>query len=231
MIELFYYTSPNGRKAALALEETGLPYQVTWVDITAGEQHTDWFRQINPNAKIPAIVDHDGPDGRPLPVFESGAVLEYLAAKSGTLLPREPAQQWRARCWVYWQVANQGPMCGQAAHFVTHAAHQGLVEEYATERYRREAARCYQVLEDALVGQDYLAGEYSIADIACFPWTRVARGHGVDLADYPRVRDWSDTISARPAARRQPVDQRDDAAKQHRYSAEQWAVLFGTTPG
>lgn len=203
MIELYYYTSPNGRKAALALEETGLPYETVWVDITAGDQHQDWFRRINPNGKIPAIVDRDGPNG-PLAVFESGAILEYLAAKSGQLLPEDPAERWRARCWVYWQVANQGPMCGQAAHFVSHARERGIRDDYATERYTREAGRCYQVLEQALADREFLAGEYSIADIACFPWTNSAlRIPTIGTLDpWPNLVRWRAELNARPAVQR-----------------------------
>ena len=199
MIELFYYTSPNARKIVIALEELGLPYETRWVDLSHGDQHTPDFQRINPNGKIPAIIDHDGPAG-PLTLFESGAILEYLAEKTGRLLPADPARRWQARCWVFWQVANQGPMLGQAAHFVTHAANHGVDDEYARTRYVNEAKRCYSVLDRALDGRAWLAGEYSIADIACFPWTRVAKGHGIDVSAYPNVSRWSAAIAARPAA-------------------------------
>lgn len=230
MIELYYYTGPNARKIHLALEELGLEYSIRWVDITAGEQHTPEYRAINPNGKVPAIVDHDGPGGRPLVLFESGAILEYLADKTGRLLPADPALAWQARAWVHWQVANQGPMAGQAAHFLNYAAGRGVHDDYATERYREQARRCYEVMEGQLADRPYLAEEYSIADIACFPWTRVAKGHGVDLADFPAVSAWSDAIRARPAASAPAPDQRDPAAKAFAYTDDQWRELFGTVP-
>ena len=227
MIDFFYYPSPNARKALIALEELELPYTVRWVDITKGDQHQPEFRAINPNGKVPAIVDHDGPSGRPLRLFESGAILEYLADKTGRLLPGDAAKAWEARAWVYWQAANQGPMAGQATHFLQYAADRGVDDSYARDRYRREAARTYDVLNTRLDGRDYLVGEYSIADIMCFPWTRVADGHGVSLDDYPAVKAWSERIKARPAAKVRIEDRRDEAARQSAFTDEQWEQLFG----
>lgn len=226
MIELFYYTSPNVRKVLIALEELGLPYRVTWTDITAGAQFEPAYVAVNPNSKVPAIIDHDGPGGRPLPLFESGAILLYLAEKAGRLLPEDPRRRWEATCWVMWQVANQGPMAGQAAHFLSHAPKHGIVDEYAQGRYLGEARRLYQVLDTQLARDEFLAGEYSVADIACFPWTRVAAGHGVDVGDFPHVAAWAARIAERPAAKVRIADPREAAARSGTYSDEQFKTLF-----
>ncbi|TQC49791.1 glutathione S-transferase [Rhodococcus sp. WS4] len=226
MIDLYYYTSPNVRKVLIALEELGLDYQIVWTDISEGDQFESEYVEINPNSKVPAIVDHDGPDGRRMAIFESGAILLYLAEKTGRLLPEDPIARQEVLCWLFWQVANQGPMAGQAAHFVSHAPKQGIDNPYARNRYAGEVARLYRVLDDRLADRDYLAGEYSIADIATFPWTRVAAGHGVDVADYPNVKAWADRISARPAAKVRISDPREEKARNHVYSAEQFKTLF-----
>ncbi|MDF3310478.1 glutathione S-transferase N-terminal domain-containing protein [Rhodococcus sp. T2V] len=226
MIDLYYYTSPNVRKVLIALEELGLDYQIVWTDISEGDQFESEYVEINPNSKVPAIVDHDGPGGRRLAIFESGAILLYLAEKTGRLLPEDPIARQEVLCWLFWQVANQGPMAGQAAHFVSHAPKQGIDNPYARKRYAGEVARLYRVLDDRLADRDYLAGEYSIADIATFPWTRVAAGHGVDVADYPNVKAWADRISARPAAKVRISDPREEKARNHVYSAEQFKTLF-----
>lgn len=230
MIDLFYFVSPNARKIHMALEELGLPYEVRWVDISRGDQFDPDYLRVNPNGKIPAIVDHDGPGGRPIALFESAAILLYLTEKTGRLLPADPAARWEAICWTVWQVANQGPGLGQATHFTTYAPQHGHVIEYARQRFGAEAERVYRVLEGRLAGREYLAGEYSIADIACFPWTRLGKGHGIDLADYPAVKAWSDRISARPSARARVEDRRGDDAKNFRYTPEQYRRLFGVDP-
>ena len=227
MIDLYYYTSPNVRKVLIALEELELPYEIKWTDISAGEQFDPWYLAINPNGKVPAIVDHDGPGGRPLALFESAAILLYLAEKSGKLLPSGPASRWEAICWTVWQVANQGPMAGQAAHFVSYAPQQGINDEYAAGRYTTEVRRLYSVMEQRLRRDDYLAGEFSIADIACFPWTRVAAGHGVDVrTDFPRVADWMDRIGRRPSAKVKISDPREEKARKNEYTSEQFQTLF-----
>ncbi len=231
MIDLYYYTSPNARKVLIALEELGLPYRICWTDITAGDQFTEEYQQINPNGKIPAIIDHDGPGGRALTVFESAAILLYLADKTGSLMPAAPARRWEATCWLVWQVASHGPMVGQAAHFLSHAPKQGIHDEYAANRYRREATRIYQVLERKLSQENYLAGEFSMADIACFPWVRVAAGHGIDLADFPAVSCWVERISARPSAKVRLTDPREGTAAKSEYTPEQFATLFRSDPG
>ncbi|MGH3087427.1 MAG: glutathione S-transferase family protein, partial [Rubrobacteraceae bacterium] len=225
----FYYTSPNARKVVMALEETGLEYSIRWVDIGSGDQHTPEYRRINPNGRIPAIVDRDGPGGEPITLFESGAILHYLAEKTGKLLPSDPAERWRAICWVHWQVANQGPMLGQASHFVSHVKSRGISDSYARDRFVREADRLYRVLDEGLGEREFLAGEFSIADIACFPWVRVAKGQGIEVADYPAVEAWSGRVSARPSATVKIPDQRDEATKSYKYTDEQWEILFGST--
>jgi GST-like protein len=227
MIELFYYTSPNVRKVLIALEELGLPYEISWTDISAGEQFAPGYLKINPNGKVPAIVDHDGPGGRPLALFESGAILLYLAEKTGRLLPADPGRRWEAICWTIWQVANHGPIAGQAAHFVSHAPRHGIEDAYAAGRYTGEVRRLYGVMDLRLQDADYLAGEFSIADIACFPWTRVAAGHGVDVtAEFPHVAGWMARISARPSAKVRIDDPREDKARRSDYTAEQFQTLF-----
>lgn len=232
MIELYYYTSPNARKALMMLEEIGLPYEVRWTDIGAGDQYADSYAAVNPNRKIPALVDHDGPGGRSITVFESGAILLYLAEKSGRLLPLDPLRRSTVIQWLFWQTSSQGPLLGQAAHFVSHAANRGLEIGYAIERYRREAQRLYAVLDARLADRDYIEGEFSIADIAAFPWVRVAKGQGVSLDDFPNVKRWCDAIAQRPSARKK-LD-RDDATKQaaklNYATDETWNVLFGGKP-
>lgn len=231
MIDLYSFLGPNVRKIVMALEELGLPYRVVWVDITAGEQFAESYRAVNPNAKVPALVDHDGPGGRVV-LFESAAILLYLADKTGRLLPADPQRRWTAVSWVAWQVANQGPMAGQATHFLRYAPEQGIDVDYAKERYGREIRRLYEVLDERLTGRDYLADEFSVADIACFPWVRVARGHGVDVADYPGVAAWSDRIAARPSA---SVKLRDpatgDTERTGPFTAAQFATLMRSGPG
>jgi GSH-dependent disulfide-bond oxidoreductase len=231
MIELYYYPSPNVRKVLIALEELGLPYEIRWTDIREGDQFRPDYLAVNPNGKVPAIVDREGPSGRPLPVFESGAILLYLAEKTGRLLPADPERRWQAVAWTVWQVANQGPMAGQAAHFVSHAPKAGIDDEYARGRYVGEVKRLYGVMETALADRDYLAGEFSIADIACFPWTRVASGHGVDVAEFPRVHEWGGRIGARPSARVRVTDPREDLAREQRYTDEQFRTLFRPPTG
>lgn len=236
MIDFYYFTSPNSRKVLIALEECGLPYEIRWTDITRGDQFRPEFVAVNPNSKVPAIVDRHGPGGRPLRLFESAAILLYLADKTGRLLPTDPAARWEAICWTVWQVANQGPGAGQAGHFLNYAPDvdepgHAAAYDYPRRRYGAEVARCYRMLEDRLTGRDYLVDDQlTIADIACFPWTRVAKGHGIDLADYPAVQGWSDRIATRPSATVKVEDRRSEDVKNFRYTEEQRAVLFRTEP-
>ena len=199
MIDLHTWTTPNGRKVSIMLEETGLPYRVTPVNIGNGEQFAPDFLAISPNNRIPAIVDHDGPQGQPMPLFESGAILLYLAYKTGKFLPTDVTQQFQVIQWLMFQMGGIGPMLGQAHHFLR-AAPEPV--PYAIERYTTEARRLYKVLDQQLQGQPYLAGEYSIADIATYPWIARHEWHKVDLGDFPGVKQWFERVGARPAVQR-----------------------------
>ena len=194
MIDLYTWSTPNGRKVSIMLEECGLPYRVHTVNIGAGEQFKPEFLAINPNNRIPAIVDADGPDGKPLPLFESGAILIYLAEKTGRFYPQK--NKYIVLQWLMFQMGGVGPMFGQAHHFMR--AKRDEIP-YGTERYGAEAKRLYGVLEQRLSEAAYLADEYSIADIATYPWVARHEWHRVDLAGFPAVKRWYDTIGARPA--------------------------------
>lgn len=205
MIDLYYYKSPNGRKALIALEEVGLPYQVHWLDISKGEQFSTDYLMISPSGKIPAIVDRGGFGGE-VAVFESAAILIYIADKTGKLLSTAGAARYRTLSWLSWQIGSQGPMLGQATHFFSHARNYGIEIPYAIDRYNGEARRCYKTTEDHLKQNEWFGTEFSIADIALFPWTRTAKGQGIDLAEYPNVKAWSDRIASRPAANVKPSE-------------------------
>lgn len=200
MITLHTWGTPNGYKISIALEELGLPYEVRKVNITRNEQFDPAFLALNPNNKIPVIVDDEGPGGKPITLFESGAILIYLAEKSGRLLPADQQARYEALQWLMLQMGSIGPMLGQAHHFLRFAPE---VIPYAIERYSKEAIRLYGVLNGHLQGRDWLAGEaYSIADIATFPWIARHEWQGIDLARYPEVKRWFDAIAARPAVQR-----------------------------
>ncbi|UJB33362.1 glutathione S-transferase family protein [Chromobacterium sp. Beijing] len=199
MIDLYTWGTPNGRKISIMLEELELPYAVHTVDIGKGEQFAESFLAISPNNKIPAIVDSEGPDGRPLAMFESGAILQYLAEKLGRLLPAAGAARYEALQWLMFQMGGFGPMLGQAHHFLRYAPEK---LPYAQKRYHDEALRLYGVLDRQLAGRDYVAGEYGVADIALYPWAARHDWHQVDLAAFPRVSDWFQRVGERPAVRR-----------------------------
>jgi GST-like protein len=199
VIDLYTWTTPNGRKVSIMLEEVGLPYRVHPIDISKGAQHTPEFLAINPNGRIPAIIDGDGPGGKPIRIFESGAILIYLAEKTGKLLSADPRQRMETLVWLMFQMGGIGPMFGQAHHFLR-AAPEPV--PYGIERYTKETRRLYGVLERRLGEASYLAGEYSIADIATYPWVARHTFHKVDFAAYPNVKRWFDAISARPAVAR-----------------------------
>jgi GST-like protein len=226
MIDLYYYRTPNGRKPLIMLEETGLPYRLRIVDIRRGDQFTPEFLAISPNNRMPAIVDHDGPGGEPISVFESGAILLYLARKTGRFLPQDPARRWVALQWLCWQVAEQGPMAGQATHFTTYAPDRGIVEDFAQRHFHDAIARVYAELDRQLAGRDYIADEYSIADMANFPWCRTAKGHGIAIEDYPNVAAWVARVGDRPAVKKKPPDETD--MKTVRHDDEAWHILFGS---
>jgi GST-like protein len=199
MIDLYTWSTPNGRKVSIMLEEVGLPYRLHPVDITQGEQHRPEFVAISPNAKIPAIVDAEGPDGQPMALFESGAILIYLAEKTGKFLSAEARTRYVTLQWLMFQMGGIGPMFGQAHHFLKFAPEP---VPYGIERYGKEARRLYGVLDARLSEVSYLAGEYSIADIATYPWVARHEWQGVELADFPNVKAWFDRIGARPAVQK-----------------------------
>lgn len=200
MIHLYTWRTPNGRKVSILLEETGLPYIVHPVNIGEGEQFKPEFLALNPNGKIPAIVDEDGPGGGAFSLFESGAILIYLAEKSGMFLPSAPRSRYSVLQWLMFQMGGVGPFFGQAHHFLRYAPEP---IPYAIERYRKETRRLYGVMDGELAKRAYLAGEaYTIADIATYPWVARHEWHQVELGDFPHVKRWFDAISARPAVQR-----------------------------
>ena len=199
-IQLFGFDTPNARKISVALEEMGLPYQVNIVDITKDEQFDPAFLKISPNNKIPAIVDADGPGGRPISVFESGAILIYLAEKTGLFMPRDPAARVAVLEWLMFQVGGFGPMPGQVHHFIALADESN--RRYGLERFSAETRRLYGVMERRLAEQEYFAGELSIADFAILGWVWRHERHRVDLADFPHVQRWYRALMARPAVAR-----------------------------
>lgn len=225
MIDLYFSPTPNGLKIRLFLEETGLPYRLVPVRLSAGEQFAPAFLAISPNNKIPAIVDHAPLHGaEPLPVFESGAILHYLAEKSGQLLPADSRARLEAMQWLFWQVAGLGPMAGQAGYFRVYASEP---QPAAIERYTREVSRLYGVLNRRLEGRDYLAGgAYSIADIACYPWVVPHAAHGQTLSAFPNVARWFERIQQRPATQRVYDSVEDVYTKKQDLSAEARQVLF-----
>ena len=186
MIELHYFPTPNGWKVSIALEELGLPYQVVEVNIGRGDQFKPEFLALSPNNRMPAIVDHEPAfGGPPVSIFESGAILMYLAQKTGRLLPDDPRRRWAAVEWIFWQMANQGPMCGQAGHFRNYAPQAG--QEYGRKRYGDEAHRLYRVLDTRLEGRDYVADEFSMADIICWPWIYLRDHHAQTFDAFPNL--------------------------------------------
>ena len=199
MIDLYTWTTPNGRKVSIMLEELALPYRVHPVNIGQGEQFRPEYLKINPNGKIPSIVDPEGPDGRPIAMMESGAILIYLAGKTGRLFPQADRAKYEALQWLMFQMGGVGPMFGQTHHFLR-AAKEPV--PYAIERYMKETRRLYGVLNERLKDHDYLADGYSIADIATYPWVARYEWHKTDLNDFPHVKRWFDSMSARPAVQR-----------------------------
>jgi GST-like protein len=225
VIELYFWPTPNGQKIPIMLEECGLSYQVKPVNMLRGEQFRPSFLKINPNNKIPAIVDHEGPDGAPITLFESGAILQYLAEKSRRFLPRDRRARYVVLQWLNFQVANVGPMFGQCGHFLGYAPRR---IRYAIDRYRNETLRLYGVMDRRLAEAPYLGGAYSIADMATWPWVRVRWLHEIELAQFPNVARWYHDIESRPAvqramsvlARREKIGSPDAKARE---------ALFGRT--
>ncbi|MCU4519627.1 glutathione S-transferase N-terminal domain-containing protein [Acinetobacter schindleri] len=199
MIDLYYWGTPNGHKITIALEEMGLPYQILPVNILENDQFQPDFLAISPNNKIPAIVDQDGPDHRSISIFESGAILQYLGRKTGLFYPNDEIKRIQVEQWLMWQMGGLGPMLGQNHHFSRFAPER---IPYATERYVNETKRLYGVLDKQLIGQDYVTGEYSIADMAIFPWLLRYEWQGIDLADYPEISRYIERMQARPAVQK-----------------------------
>ncbi len=199
LIDLYTWSTPNGRKVSIMLEELALAYNVHPIDIGKGDQFGANFVAISPNSKIPAIVDSEGPEGKPSPLFESGAILLYLADKTGRFLSQKKTERFEAIQWLMFQMGGVGPMFGQVHHFLR-AAPEPV--PYAIERYSKETRRLYAVLNAHLASREWLAAEYSVADMATYPWVARYEWHKVDLADFPNVKRWFDMISARPAVQR-----------------------------
>lgn len=197
MIDLYYWPTPNGHKITIFLEEAGLPYSLRPIDIARGDQFKPDFLKIAPNNRIPAIVDHAPADGgADVSIFESGAILVYLAEKTGLFLPRDMRQRAKVLEWLFWQVGGLGPMAGQNHHFGRYAPAR---IPYAIDRYRNETARLYGVLDRQLAGRSFIAEHYSIADMACYPWIAPHTDQGQDLDDYPHLKRWYESLRARPA--------------------------------
>jgi GST-like protein len=211
VIDVYTWTTGNGRKVPIFLEETGLPYRLHMVNIRAGEQFKPDFVKICPNSKIPAIIDQDGPGGKPLSLFESGAILIYLGDKTGRLIGSDTAGRYRVIEWVMFQMANVGPLFGQANHFLNKTPEK---IPYAIERYVTEAKRITMVMEKRLGEVEYLAGDYSIADIASYVWLRNPKNEGITLDDYPNLKRWFNAVDARPAVQRAHKAV-EEAAKQY----------------
>jgi len=230
MIDLYYWTTPNGHKITIFMEETGLPYTLHPINIGKGDQFQPEFLRISPNNKIPAIVDREPRDGgAPLSLFESGAILHYLAEKTGQLLSTDFRRCWETLQWVHWQMGNLGPMAGQNHHFV-HYAPEEL--PYAIDRYVKETNRLYAVLNKRLCDREYIAGEYSIADIAAYPWV-IPQRQRQNIDDFPHLKRWKETIAARPAVKRAyEIAKRinpSSASPTRNFTEKEKKVLFGQT--
>ncbi len=224
MIELSYWTTPNGHKITIFLEESGTPYKIISIDISKGAQFTPEFLAIAPNNRIPAIVDTEPADnGAPISIFESGAILEYLAEKTGRFLPRAARDKYTVLQWLYWQMAGLGPMAGQNHHFVTYAPER---IPYAMERYINETHRLYGVLNKQLEGQEFIAGAYSIADMACYPWIVPHERQQQRLEEFPHLARWFHAMAARPAVQRAYALAKE-VSENPTITPESRALLFG----
>jgi GST-like protein len=224
MIDLYYWTTPNGHKITIFLEEAGLPYNIKPVDIGKGQQFAADFLAISPNNRIPAIVDHEPADGKgPLDIFESGAILQYLAEKTGKFLPGDLRGRTEVLKWLFWQMGGLGPMLGQNHHFRNYAAEKIL---YAIERYVKETERLYGVLDERLADRPFISGDYSIADMACYPWIVPHNNQGQDLDDFPNIKRWFETIRQRDAVQA-AYAVAETINKSPTMTQEAKAILFG----
>lgn len=207
-IELYFWPTPNGRKISIMLEECGLDYQVRFVNIGKGDQFKKDFLALSPNGRMPALVDHDSQDGKSLSIFESGAILQYLGRKTGQFYPTEESRRIEVEQWLLWQMAGLGPMAGQCHHFRNYAP---VKVEYGIERYTNETNRLYGVLDSRLSDRDYMAGDYSIADMATYPWAKLWKNQGQDIAEFPNVDRWLERLGAREAVQRGMALGREEA--------------------
>ena len=224
MIDVYSWATPNGHKIHIMLEETGLEYRVHGINIRNGDQFKPEFLKISPNNRIPAIVDHDGPSGKPLSLFESGAILLYLASKTGKFLPADLHERWSCMQWLMWQMGGVGPMFGQANHFRRYAKEK---INYAIDRYTNEANRLVNVLDKRLADSRFVAcGEYTIADMAIFPWMRGSENRGIDLDAYPNAKRWFEEIDARPAVKR-GVQVLASSHETQPHDDKSWEIMFG----
>jgi len=224
MIDLYYWPTPNGWKISIFFEEAGIDYRVVPVDISRGEQFAPEFLKISPNNRMPAIVDPDGPDGKPIALFESGAILIYLADKFGRFLAKEPRARYEAIQWLMWQMGNVGPMFGQAGHFVRYAPEK---IPYAIDRYSNEARRLCRVLDKRLADREFVAGDYSIADMAIFPWVHALERLVGGFDDVPHAAAWVERLRARPAVARGLAVLEDTRRPVSELSEETRSILFG----
>lgn len=222
-IELYYWPTPNGWKITIMLEELEVPYEIKYVNIGAGDQFEPDFLKIAPNNRMPAITDPEGPGGEPISVFESGAILQYLGRKFGKFYPADERARVAVDEWLFWQVGNLGPMAGQAHHFRQYAPEQLT---YAIERYTNECNRLYGVMNTRLADRDYLAGDYSVADMACFGWIVPYKRQGQDLEEFPRLRDWFNRMKERPAVSR-GVDIGKEYRRNVAHDEKARKILFG----
>jgi GST-like protein len=223
MIDVYYWPTPNGHKVTIFLEETGLEYKIIPINIAKGDQFAPEFLAISPNNRTPAIVDHDGLGHAPITVFESGAILLYLAGKTGRFMPKEVRGAYAVIEWLMFQMASVGPMLGQAHHFRRDAPEK---VRYAIDRYTNEAHRLYGVINKRLAEVPYLAGPYSVADMATYPWLRPHQIQGQNLADFPHLKRWHDAVEARPAVRRGVAVMAPGPALTP-HDPEAWSNLFG----
>jgi GST-like protein len=223
-IELYYWPTPNGFKISIMLEECGLPYKLIPVNISIGEQFKPDFLKISPNNRMPAIIDPDGPGGKPISVFESGAILQYLGRKTGKFYPKDERARVEVEQWLFWQMGGLGPMAGQTHHFRNYAKE---TLQYAIDRYVNEVHRLYGVMNKRLANRKFLAGDYSIADMACIGWANLWKNQGQDIEEFPNLKKWIERVKARPAVQRgmklgielrQGIDMKDPKVQ---------AVLFG----
>ena len=225
MIDLYYWPTPNGWKITILFEELGLDYRVVPVDILNGDQFEPEFLKFSPNNKMPAVIDPDGPGGEPISIFESGAILLHYAEKFGRFVPADTRGRVEVLQWLFFQMGHIGPMLGQNHHFRVYAPEK---IPYAIDRYTNEATRLYRVVDTALAERDYIAGDYSIADMAIYPWLRGYERQGQNIDDHPNLKRWYQAVDERPAVQRGLAVMREERQKKPEFTEEQRSIMFGT---